>query len=76
MLSQVTLRELQRDCAHKRWEYLLARLVYSEVTRLAVQDRSALEGELRDALVAYYTAHGALHTKLRERQAGPRRDLH
>jgi hypothetical protein len=65
----VTLRKLQRDCAHKRSEYLIARQVYSEVTRLAVPDRSALEGELRDAMLAYYGAHGALHAVLRERRA-------
>lgn len=59
------LRGLQRECAHKRWEYQIARQVYAEVTRLAVADRSALERELREALVAYYTAHGALHSALR-----------
>lgn len=58
------LRVLQRECAHKRWEYQIARQVYAEVTRLAVADKSALERELREALVAYYTAHGALHSAL------------
>lgn len=59
------LRVLQRECAHKRWEYQIARQVYAEVTRLAVADRTALELELREALLAYYTAHGALHAALR-----------
>lgn len=63
----VRLRELRRDCAYKRSEYLIARQVYSEVTRLAVADTSALERELRDAILDYYAAHGALHEKLRER---------
>lgn len=63
----VRLREPRRDCANKRTEYLIARQVYSEVTRLAVVDRSALERELRDAILDYYAAHGALHEKLRER---------
>lgn len=58
-------RGLQRECALKRWEYQIARQVYAEVTRLAVADRSALERELREALVAYYKAHGALHSALR-----------
>lgn len=66
MLGDVTpLRALRRDCAHKRWEYQHARQVYSEATRLAVHDRSALEHELREALLAYYSAHGALHAALR-----------
>ncbi|MGH2376915.1 MAG: hypothetical protein ACRDGT_00375 [Candidatus Limnocylindria bacterium] len=59
------LRTLQRECAHKRWEYQIARQVYDEVTRLAVADRTALERELKEALVAYYAAHGALHSALR-----------
>ncbi len=71
----MTLRQLQRDCAHKRSEYLIARQVYSEVTRLAVPDRTALEAELRDAMLAYYGAHGALHSLLRER-AAPESRLH
>ena len=63
------LRGLQRECALKRWEYQIARQVYVEVTRLAVADKTALELELREALVAYYAAHGALHSALRgERQ--------
>ena len=67
MLVPMALRELQRECAHKRWEYQIARQVYVEVTRLAVEDRSALEHELRQALIAYYRAHGALHSALRAR---------
>lgn len=67
MLVRMALRDLRRDCAHKRWEYQIARQVYAEATRLAVQDRSALEHELKEALVAYYTAHGALHAALRQR---------
>lgn len=59
------LRGLRRECANKRWEYQIARQVYAEATRLAVADRSALERELREALVAYYRAHGALHSALR-----------
>lgn len=69
------LRALQRDCAHKRWEYQLARQVYAEVTRLAVSDRRALERELKEALLAYYAAHGALHAALRDR-AARRQRLH
>lgn len=68
----MTLKQIRRDCAHKRSEYLIARQVYSEVTRLAVADRSALERELRDALVDYYAAHGALHEMLRRRGHGAR----
>jgi hypothetical protein len=63
----VTLRQLQRDCAQKRAEYLIARQVYSEATRLAVADRSALERELQEAMLGYYAAHGALHETLRRR---------
>jgi hypothetical protein len=69
-----TLRQLQRACALKRSEYLIARQVYSEVTRLAVADRSALERELHDAILDYYSAHGALHEQLRRR--GPKQPLH
>ena len=61
------LRFLQRECAYKRWEYQIARQVYAEATRLAVADRTALELELREALVAYYAAHGALHSALHGR---------
>lgn len=68
----VTLRQLRRDCAHKRAEYLIARQIHAEVTRLAVPDRTALEVELRDALIAYYGAHGALHEMLRRREANAR----
>lgn len=66
------LRAIRRDCAHKRWEYQLARQVYAEATRLAVNDRSALEHELKQALLAYYSAHGALHAALRVRGRGAR----
>lgn len=59
------LRAIRRDCAHKRWEYQLARQVYVEAGRLAVHDRRALEHELKEALLAYYSAHGALHAALR-----------
>jgi hypothetical protein len=63
----VTLKQLQKDCAEKRAEYQIARQVYSEVTRLAVADRSALERELHEAMLGYYAAHGALHETLRRR---------
>jgi hypothetical protein len=66
------LRAIRRDCAHKRWEYQLARQVYAEVTRLSVHDRSALERELKEALLAYYRAHGALHAALRAHADGAR----
>ncbi len=58
------LRILQRECAYKRWEYQIARQVYAEATRLAVADRTALELELKEAIVAYYIAHGALHSAM------------
>lgn len=67
----MTLRQLQRDCAQKRAEYLIARQVYAEATRLAVADRSALERELQEAMLGYYAAHGALHETLRRHS--PRR---
>ena len=63
----MTLRELQRECAHLRWDYQLARGVRSAVTRLEVADTTALEHEEQEALIAYYAAHSALHSKLRER---------
>jgi len=63
----MTLRQLQKDCAQKRAEYQIARQVYSEATRLAVADRTALERELQEALLGYYSAHGALHETLRRR---------
>ncbi len=63
----VTLRQLQRECASKRTEYLIARQVYAEVTRLAVADRTALERELQQAMLEYYRVHGALHEQLRAR---------
>lgn len=59
------LRALRRECADKRHEYVQARQVYAQVTRLAVADRTALEHELRNAMLAYYSAHGALHEALR-----------
>ncbi len=56
----------RRECAEKRTDYLHARDVYGEATRLVgVRDLSALEGELHDALLAYYAAHGALHGAMR-----------
>jgi hypothetical protein len=65
------LRELRRDCAQKRWEYQIARQVYAEVSRLSVPDTSAVERELKEALVAYYSAHGALHSALRGGEPQP-----
>lgn len=59
------LRALRRECAHRRWEYQIARQVYYEVSRLAVPDTRAVEQELKQAMVAYYSAHGALHSALR-----------
>lgn len=67
----MTVHALRRDCARKRSEYLIARQVYVEVTRLSVRDRTALEDELKAAMVAYYSAHGALHSALRGGQTGP-----
>lgn len=65
------LQLLRRDCAHKRWEYRIARQVFTQVSRLSVRDTSAVQRELKEALVAYYTAHGALHSALRSGGAGP-----
>jgi hypothetical protein len=72
----VTLRELRRECAHKRAEYQIARQVRSTVALLAVRDLTALETELRDALLAYYSAHGALHEKLRAGGSREHKRLH
>lgn len=71
----MTLKKLQKDCAQKRAEYQIARQVYSEATRLAVADTSALERELQQAMLGYYAAHGALHESLRLR-AGTKARLH
>ena len=72
----MTVKELRRECADKRAEYQQARQVHSAVSRLAAHDLTALEVELRDALLAFYIAHGALHAKLRERNPQPKRRLH
>lgn len=63
----MTLRELQRACAQLRWDYQLAHQVRSAAIQLEVPDTTALEHEEREALIAYYAAHSALHSKLRER---------
>jgi hypothetical protein len=65
------LQQLRRDCAHKRWEYQIARRVYAEVSRLSVPDTTAVQRELKEALVAYYRAHGALHSAMRSTGAAP-----
>ena len=64
----MTLRELQRECAHRRAEYAQARQVLSTVALLEVRDRRALIGELRDAMLDYYRVHGALHGRLRQQR--------
>lgn len=67
-MGGMTLRGLRLECATRRTEYRLARLVHTEVARLAVPDRTALERELREAMLSYYAAHGALHEALRRRR--------
>jgi len=63
----MTIKQLQKDCAMKRSEYQMARQVLTTVAHLPVRDRTALEAELRDAILAYYTAHGHLHARLKGR---------
>lgn len=69
----MTLKQLQRECATKRSEYLIARQMYSEVTRLAVPDPTAIERELQQAMLEYYRAHGTLREQLRQRGLGTTR---
>jgi len=59
--------ELRRECAEKRDVYHHAKTVYGEAVRLGLSawtDMTALRGELEEALVAYYSAHSALHVAL------------
>ncbi len=58
---------LRRECAEKRDVYHHAKAVYGEAVRLGLSawtDMTALRGELEEALVAYYSAHSALHVAL------------
>lgn len=71
----MTVKDLRRDCAEKRDAYHHAKAMYGEALRLGLAawtDLSALRGELEEALVAYYAAHGALHSAL-ARPAAPAR---
>ena len=72
----MTLKDLRRECAHKRWEYQHARQLHSAVVELEIPDRKALEVELRSAMIAYYGAHGALHARLHERETHAKKRLH
>jgi hypothetical protein len=59
------LFSLRRDCAEKRFAYHHARQLYGEARKLQVADLTALRSELGEALMAYYTAHSALHSAMR-----------
>jgi hypothetical protein len=72
----MTLKDLRRECAQKRWEYQHARQLHSAVVQLEIPDRNALEIELRSAMIAYYGAHGALHARLHASKTQSKDRLH
>lgn len=71
------LRSLQRECHQRRSEYVHARQLYETALAIEIPDRTspgnplvtvdcfALHEELGHARLAYYAAHGALHTAIR-----------
>ncbi len=64
------LQAMRRDCAEKRFAYQHAREIYGEALRLLLpSDLTALRDELSQALLDYYSAHGALHGVLRRADA-------
>ncbi|HET8569316.1 MAG TPA: hypothetical protein VFM93_10060 [Candidatus Limnocylindria bacterium] len=72
------VQALRRDCAEKRTCYLHAKSVYGSAIALGLQtiaDLTALRAELEQSLVAYYAAHSALHSALRQAAPSPRRRL-
>ena len=72
----MSVEELRQDCVEKRDLYQHAKNIYGEAVRLGLSawaDMTALRGELEEALVAYYSAHSALHTAMSRPVASPTR---
>lgn len=70
----MSVKKLQQDCAEKRDIYQHAKTVYGEAVRLGLSawtDMTALRSELEEALVAYYAAHGALHSAMARPAVAP-----
>lgn len=70
----MSMKELRQDCVAKRDVYQHAKTVYGEAVRLGLSawtDMTALRSELEEALVAYYAAHGAMHSAMARSAVAP-----